>query len=123
MESADALLAVLDVLPASVALWDKDVRLRDGNRRALTRFGRAPEELLGVHLSELVQPHAVEMSAQYIDGALAGIAQQVERAMVDANGQRYNAHQAPPTPNVVGKVGPGYCALAGTSRPPSRVTK
>src|SRR3954454_17429297 len=112
MESADALLAVLDVLPASVAWWDKDVRPRYGNRRALTRFGRAPEELLGVHLSELVQPHAVEMSAQYIDGALAGIAQQVERAMVDANGQRYNAHQVTHIPNVVGDVVTGYCALA-----------
>ena len=29
----DELLALLDGLPASVALWDKDVRLRYGNRR------------------------------------------------------------------------------------------
>ena len=31
---ADKLLALLDWLPASVALWDTDVRLRYGNRRA-----------------------------------------------------------------------------------------
>ena len=37
------LLALLDALPASVALWDNDVRLRYGNRRALTRFGRPPD--------------------------------------------------------------------------------
>jgi PAS domain S-box-containing protein len=108
----DELLAVLDRLPASVALWDGDVRLRYGNRRALTRFGRPHGELLGAHLSDLVQAHAVELSAQYIDGALAGQPQQVERAMVDANGQRYNAHQVTHIPNVVGGVVRGYCALA-----------
>jgi PAS domain S-box-containing protein len=108
----DELLALLDWLPASVALWDSDVRLRYGNNRALTRFGRTPQELLGAHLSDLVQAHAVELSAQYIDGALAGVPQQVERAMVDEDGQRYNAHQVTHIPNVVGAAVQGYCALA-----------
>lgn len=108
----DELLAVLDALPASVALWDKDVRLRYGNRRALRRFGRPYATLLGAHLSDVVQAHAVELSAQYIDGALAGQPQQVERAMVDSNGQRYNAHQVTHIPNVVAGAVIGYCALA-----------
>ena len=106
------MLALLDWLPASVALWDGEVRLRYGNRRALTRFGRPAEQLLGAHLSDLVQAHAVEMSAQYIEGALAGDMQQVERAMVDHDGQRFNAHQVTHIPNVVGGVVQGYCALA-----------
>src|SRR4051794_37589324 len=89
----EELLALLDALPANVALWDGDVRLRYPNRRQLTRFGRPAEQLMGAHLAELVQPHAVELAARYIEGALAGRGQQVERAMVDANGQRYNAHQ------------------------------
>jgi signal transduction histidine kinase len=109
---ADDLLALLDWLPASVALWDRDVRLRYGNRRSLTRFGRPSRELLGAHLSNLVSAHAVEMSARYIDGALAGAVQQVERAMVDADGQRYNAHQVTHVPNIVDGVVQGYCALA-----------
>ncbi len=108
----DELLAVLDALPASVALWDSNVRLRYGNRRALRRFGRPYAALIGAHLSDLVQAHAVELSAQYIDGALAGQPQQVERAMVDSNGQRYNAHQVTHIPNVVGGAVAGYCALA-----------
>jgi PAS domain S-box-containing protein len=109
---ADELRALLDWLPASVALWDADVRLRYGNRRSLTRFGRPPEQMLGAHLSDLVLAHAVEMSKEYIDGALAGVPQQVERAMVDPDGQRYNAHQVTHVPNVIdGKV-TGYCALA-----------
>jgi PAS domain S-box-containing protein len=108
----DDLLALLDWLPASVALWDRDVRLRYGNRRALTRFGRPHDELLGAHLSELVLAHAVELSAQYIDGALAGMRQQVERAMVNRDGQRYNAHQVTHIPNVVAGAVQGYCALA-----------
>jgi PAS domain S-box-containing protein len=108
----DELLALLDWLPASVALWDRDVRLRYGNRRALTRFGRAPDELLGAHLSDLVQEHAVELSAQYINGALAGRPQQVERAMVNRAGQRFNAHQVTHIPDVVDGVVQGYCALA-----------
>jgi two-component system sensor histidine kinase DevS len=108
----EELLALLDGLPASVALWDSDVRLRYGNRRSLTRFGRPHNELLGAHLSDLVQAHAVELSAQYIDGALAGRPQQVERAMVDSAGQRYNAHQVTHIPNVINGRVQGYCALA-----------
>jgi PAS domain S-box-containing protein len=109
--ATEELRALLDALPASVALWDRDVRLRYGNRRALTRFGRPAETLLGVHLSEVVQAHAVELSRQYIDGALAGVPQQVERAMVDPDGQRYNAHQVTHIPNVVDGVVQGYCAF------------
>jgi signal transduction histidine kinase len=109
---ADDLLALLDWLPASVALWDRDVRLRYGNRRALTRFGKPYPELLGARLSDVVQPHAVELSARYINGALAGTPQQVERAMVGPDGQRYNAHQVTHVPNVVDGVVLGYCALA-----------
>lgn len=109
---ADLLLAVLDALPASVALWDADVRLRYGNHRALTRFGRPAPQLRGAHLADLVQPHAVELSARYIDGALAGRVQQVERAMVDAQGRRFNAHQVTHVPDVVGGSVIGYCALA-----------
>jgi PAS domain-containing protein len=55
------LLALLDALPASVALWDAEVRLRYANRRQLERFGRPPESLLGTALADLVQPQAVEM--------------------------------------------------------------
>jgi signal transduction histidine kinase len=110
--TVDELLALLDGLPASVALWDNNVRLRYGNRRALTRFGRPYDALFGAHLSDLVQADAVELSGQYIDGALAGQPQQVERAMVHANGQRYNAHQVTHIPNVVDGAVQGYCALA-----------
>lgn len=110
--SVEDLLAVLDALPANVALWDREVRLRYANHRQLTRFGRPAADLVGAHLAELVQPHAVELAAQYIDGALAGELQQVERAMVDAAGQRYNAHQVTHVPNVVAGVVQGYCALA-----------
>ena len=110
--SADELLALLDALPANVALWDREVRLRYANQRQLGRFGRPAEELVGMHLSDLVQPHAVELSARYIEGALAGLPQQVERAMIDPNGQRYNAHQVTHVPNIVDGVVQGYCALA-----------
>src|SRR4051794_31990374 len=106
------LLALLDALPANVALWDRNVRLRYGNHRQLSRFGGPSAELVGAHLADLVQPHAVELAAQYIDGALAGELQQVERAMVDPGGQRYNAHQVTHVPNVVDGVVQGYCALA-----------
>jgi PAS domain S-box-containing protein len=109
---SDELLELLDALPASVALWDREVRLRYGNRRSLTRFNRPYDELLGAHLSDLVQRHAVEMSAQYIDGALAGQPAQVERAMVASDGQRYNAHQVTHIPNIVRGTVYGYCALA-----------
>jgi len=108
----DDLLALLDALPANVALWDHEVRLRYANHRQASRFGRSLTELSGAHLADLIQPHAVEMSARYIEGALAGQPQQVERAMVDAQGQRYNAHQVTHVPNVINGAVAGYCALA-----------
>jgi signal transduction histidine kinase len=110
--TVEELLRLLDALPASVALWDRDVRLRYGNTRSLVRFGRPYDDLIGAHLSEVVQPHAVVLSAPYIEGALAGRVQQVERAMIDPEGQRYNAHQVTHVPNVVDGVVQGYCALA-----------
>jgi PAS domain S-box-containing protein len=108
----EVLLALLDALPASVAIWDAQVRLRYGNRRALSRFGRNESELLGARLADLVHPDAVELSWRYIAGALAGAAQQVERAKVDSNGNRRNAHQVVHTPIVVGGKVTGYSALA-----------
>lgn len=110
--SVGDLLALLDALPASVALWDAEVRLRYANRRQLERFGRPPESLLGTALADLVQPQAVEMSAAYIEGALAGRLQKVERAMVAPDGQRYNAHEVTHVPNLVEGAVTGYCALA-----------
>lgn len=111
-ESAAELLALLDALPANVALWDAEVRLRYANDRQRRRFGWPGRDVAGARLSDLVQPHAVELSSRYIEGALAGRPQQVERAMVDANGQRYNAHQVTHVPNVVDGDVIGYCALA-----------
>ena len=111
-DSVVELLALLDALPANVALWDAGVRLRYANRRQLVRFGGVVDQLAGARLDDLVQPHAVELSARYIDGALAGRPQQVERAMIDPAGQRYNAHQVTHVPNVVDGEVIGYCALA-----------
>lgn len=109
MESAPELRALLDALPVSVALWDRDVRIRYANRFAYERFGRPAR---GTPLAEIVHPAAVELSRRYIEGALEGRPQQVERAQLDEYGRRANAHDVWHIPNVVDGQVTGYCALA-----------
>jgi PAS domain S-box-containing protein len=96
--------AVLNALPAMVGYWDSEQRNRMANDAYVEFFGRTPEEMLGMHLSELLGPELYRMNLPYIERALAGETQQFDRAIPTPAGEvRYT--QASYVPDEVdGKV-------------------
>lgn len=79
--------AVLNALPAMVGYWDADLRNRMANDAYVAFFGRSPEELLGMHISDLLGPELYRKNLPYMQRALAGEAQQFDRAIATPSGE------------------------------------
>ncbi|HET9023152.1 MAG TPA: PAS domain-containing protein [Burkholderiaceae bacterium] len=96
--------AILNALPAMVGYWDSDLRNRMANDVYVEFFGMTPEEMRGKHISEVLGPELYELNLPYLQRALAGEAQQFERAIPTPSGElRYT--QASYVPDIVdGKV-------------------
>lgn len=79
--------AVLNALPAMVGYWDRGLRNRMANDAYVEYFGRRPEEMLGMHISELLGPELFELNRPYMERALAGEPQHFERAIPTPSGE------------------------------------
>ena len=73
------LRTVLDATPDLLSYWDADERNVFANRAYARWFGRAPEELLGAHLREVLGVEAYEDDQEHITGVLAGASQSFAR--------------------------------------------
>jgi len=76
---------VVNKITAMVAYWDAGQRCRFSNDAHREWFGRRPEEMDGISLSELLGPY-YERNLPYIQGALAGIQQVFERPVILRDG-------------------------------------
>lgn len=85
-ESERFLHAVADNVPSWVAYCDADSRCRFANAASLNWFGRAPESLLGLHISEVLAPDVFALDEPLMRAVLAGEPQKFERKMVGADG-------------------------------------
>jgi diguanylate cyclase (GGDEF)-like protein/PAS domain S-box-containing protein len=85
-ESERFFQAVADNIPSWVAYWDADSRLRFANAASLSWFGRTPESLLGLHVSEVLSPDVLAFDEPHIRAALAGQPQKFERKIVRPDG-------------------------------------
>jgi PAS domain S-box-containing protein len=74
-----------DLVTAMFGYWDHEGRCRYANKAYLTWFGRAPEALIGRHISELLGP-LYELNLPHIEGALRGVEQKFEREIPDPKG-------------------------------------
>lgn len=79
--------AVLNALPAMVGYWDSGLRNRMANDAYVEYFGLAPEEMLGVHISEVLGPELYSLNLPYMERALAGENQMFERAIPTPSGE------------------------------------
>jgi PAS domain S-box-containing protein len=79
--------AVLNALPAMVGYWDSSLRNRMANDAYVEYFGLAPEQLLGMHISEVLGPDLYELNRPYMERALAGGTQQFDRAIPTPSGE------------------------------------
>lgn len=77
---------LVDHLPALVAYWDRDLRNVLANAAYVRWFGRTPEEMLGIHIEDLLGPSLYRANKPFIDGALAGHHQRFDRTLVTAAG-------------------------------------
>lgn len=78
--------AILNALPAMVGYWDKDLRNRMANDAYVEFFGKAPEEMRGVHISEVLGSELYEKNLPHIEGALRGEPQTFDREITAPSG-------------------------------------
>lgn len=71
-------IKVVDHVDAMLAYWDRDLRCRFANAAYRVWFGKGRDELIGLHMKELLGP-LYEMNLPYIEGALRGEEQTFER--------------------------------------------
>jgi len=110
-DSPESIQAILDALPAMVGYWDRDLRNRMANGAYVEFFGKSPQEMRGIHISEILGRELYEESLQYIEGALAGETQLFDREITTPAGEsRYT--QVSYVPDLDGTGEPrGFLAL------------
>jgi PAS domain S-box-containing protein len=80
------LKSIADAMPGLVAYWDKNLHCHFANKSYLEWFGRRPEEIIGMNMRDLLGKQLFARNEHYVEGALAGQAQQFERTLVKADG-------------------------------------
>ena len=105
-DTAQFALKAINQISAMVAYWDAEQRCLFANEACREWFGKSPEEMLGIHLRDLLGPlHA--MNLPYIQGALRGEPQQFERSIPMPHGGARDSI-ATYTPDVVDGVVRGF---------------
>ena len=83
---------LVDVFQATLfAYWTPDLRLRYANRAFAAFFGYTPEEIIGLHFSDISEPALFEGNKPYFDAALRGEAQSFELTGIHINGQEFHS--------------------------------
>lgn len=102
---------MLDALPAMVGYWDRDLRNRLANAAYVGFFGRSPEAMRGIHISELLGRELYEKNLPYMEGALRGEPQLFDREIRTPSGRlRYTQASYIPDVGEDGEVH-GFFAL------------
>jgi PAS domain S-box-containing protein len=84
-------LALLDLLPAEVAIWDQSLNNVFANRAAVQWFGHTDRvAVLGQHASDLLGSEVFEAAnVAYAEAALMGQARQFDRSVIYPGGLRH----------------------------------
>jgi diguanylate cyclase (GGDEF)-like protein/PAS domain S-box-containing protein len=77
---------VTDHLPALVAYWTIELRCRFANGAYREWFGRSPQDMIGMHIRDLLGEELFGKNETYIRAALQGERQQFERVLTKADG-------------------------------------
>ncbi len=77
---------ILDALPGMVAYWDKKLICKYLNQQHLSWFGRPPDKLIGMHMSDLMSAKLFSQNRPFVEGALGGKMQVFERRLTRADG-------------------------------------
>jgi PAS domain S-box-containing protein len=78
---------ILDLIPAIVTQWDTEMRCVFANRTAVEFHGRKRRaDMIGVHARDLVGEAMFDATLPYVQRALAGETQELDRQIVVASG-------------------------------------
>jgi diguanylate cyclase (GGDEF)-like protein/PAS domain S-box-containing protein len=77
---------LIDRLPAMVAYWDGNLRNIVANQAHWNFFGKTPNEIRGLHITELLVGELGAASLPYVYAAMAGEDQVFEKTLTDHNG-------------------------------------
>jgi PAS domain S-box-containing protein len=106
-----ALKTVLDSVPSMIGYWDKNLINRVANHAYHTWFGVAPDSLPGRHIRDLLGDKLYEVNRPYMERALAGEAQEFERAIPKPDGSGIRHSLAHYIPDVVDGVVEGFFVI------------
>ena len=84
---ARRLQLLFDGLPALVGYWDTDLRNVIANEAYADWFGISPEEMKGLHISEIIGQEVFAKNGPFMRKALDGEEQVFERTLVDTHGR------------------------------------
>jgi PAS domain S-box-containing protein len=77
---------IFDALPVLVAHWDRDQRNLSANRAYSEYFHLAAEQIIGMHLRDVLGPEIYAKNLPFIEGVLSGKPQTFERALPHKDG-------------------------------------
>ncbi|MGN6556885.1 MAG: PAS domain-containing protein, partial [Solirubrobacterales bacterium] len=86
-DSSESIEAILNSLPAMIGYWDRDLRNRMANAAYVEFFGKSPEEMRGIHISEVLGQELYKKNLKYMEGALAGRPQLFDREIEIPSGE------------------------------------
>ena len=70
--SEERLKLIANEVPAGIAHIDRDMRILYANRRFAAAYGKTPDEVKGVHASEVLHPRTLQESARFFEQARRG---------------------------------------------------
>jgi PAS domain S-box-containing protein len=85
-DEARRLRVLFDGLPAMIGYWDSNLRNVIANEAYVEWFGVTPQQIKGMHISEIVGEKIYQQNMPYMEAALAGRPQSFERTLVDVSG-------------------------------------
>lgn len=78
---------ITDNLPLRVSYLDTGLRCRFANKRDAAWFNKTPEEIVGIHIQDLLGPELFALNSPYLQLALGGARQDFERRLPAQNGE------------------------------------
>ena len=94
-------LVLLNKVPAMVAYWDHDLINRYANDAYARRFGLTPDQLLGMHVRELIGEEWYQRELPTIEAVLRGESQKFERTRPASKGDAMRHSLTELTPDIV----------------------
>ena len=77
---------IADNNPGLVGYWDRDLVCRFANKGYREWFGKTPDEVIGMHVSQILDADMLRFSLPHLEATLAGAEQQFERRMQRPDG-------------------------------------